>query len=52
VRPTNRTNMAAKSEAEAARGKLRELDKEIDKEEKGRAVVKPKLDHARNGGIY
>jgi hypothetical protein len=34
VRPTNKTNMAAKSEAEKTRERLRSVEREIDREGK------------------
>jgi hypothetical protein len=52
VRPTNKTNMAAKSEAEKSRETLRRFEGESDKEEKGRAVVAPTLDHGRDRAIF
>jgi hypothetical protein len=45
------TNMAAKSEAEMSREKLRRLDQERDNEENRRTIVKPALDRTRDGGI-
>jgi hypothetical protein len=52
MRPTNKTNLASRSEAEKNFERLAAFDKEIDKEEKARVVVKPTLDHARDGGIF
>jgi hypothetical protein len=51
VRPTNKTNMAAKSEAEKAREQLRTIDREIDPEGNDGAEFEATLIRARDGGL-
>jgi hypothetical protein len=51
VRPTNKTNLAARSESEKKREWPRTREKEIDKHGEHRTVLNPPLDHPRDDSI-
>jgi hypothetical protein len=51
VRPTNKTNLAAKSEAEKTREWLRPVEREFDREGKDGSDFDAALLRARDGGL-
>jgi hypothetical protein len=51
VRPTNKTNMAAKSEAEKTYDRLRTMEREIDPQGKDEAKIDATLIRARDGRL-